>query len=85
MTQVSVTEFRNKLAEYLERAEKGEDIVIERHGKGRVRLSGFEPQKPRMTALEVFLAAPPLDEILLERDRTPYVPRPIFDTDESAS
>jgi antitoxin (DNA-binding transcriptional repressor) of toxin-antitoxin stability system len=29
MTQVSVTEFRNKLAEYLERAEKVEEIVFE--------------------------------------------------------
>jgi len=82
MTQVSVTEFRNKLAEYLERAEKGEDIVIERHGKGRVRLSGFEPQKPLMTALEVFLAAPKLedDELeLFERDKTPVGLRSVFD------
>jgi prevent-host-death family protein len=40
MTRYSIAEFKNKLSALLERAEKGEDIVITRHGKPVVKLLG---------------------------------------------
>lgn len=51
MTHYSIAEFKNKLSKLLERAEKGEDIVITRHGKPVVRISGFDtkPAPKRIT------------------------------------
>lgn len=38
MTRVATTEFREKLAYFLDLAARGEPIVIERHGKPSVQL-----------------------------------------------
>jgi antitoxin (DNA-binding transcriptional repressor) of toxin-antitoxin stability system len=41
MSQHSVAEARNKLTELIARAEKGEEIVITRHGKPVVKISAL--------------------------------------------
>ena len=41
--QHGVAEAKNKLSELIERAEHGEEIVITRHGKPVVKLSGMPP------------------------------------------
>jgi prevent-host-death family protein len=45
MTQYSIAEFKNKLSELVERAEKGEEIVITRHGKPVAKIGGFIPKQ----------------------------------------
>jgi prevent-host-death family protein len=49
--QYSIAEFRGKLSKLVKRAEKGEDIVITRHGKPVVKLGGFatKPAPKRIT------------------------------------
>jgi prevent-host-death family protein len=42
MSRHSVSEAKNKLTELIARAEKGEEIVITRHGKPVVKISTFE-------------------------------------------
>jgi prevent-host-death family protein len=48
MSSHSVAETRNQLSELIDRAERGEDIVITRHGNPVARLSGIAPKhKPK--------------------------------------
>jgi prevent-host-death family protein len=48
MSAHSVVETKNQLSELIERAEKGEDIVITRHGHPVARLSAITPKaKPK--------------------------------------
>ncbi|HEX7782848.1 MAG TPA: type II toxin-antitoxin system prevent-host-death family antitoxin [Sphingobium sp.] len=58
MRHVAVSEFKDKASELIAAAERGEEIVITRHGKPVVQLSsvsrqGFDPEK-RKRALEGF-------------------------------
>ena len=41
--QYSIAEFRGKLSKLVKRAEKGEEIVITRHGKPVVKIGGVAP------------------------------------------
>ncbi len=43
--EVSIFEARNKLSELVKRAEKGEEVVISRHGRAVVRLTALPPAK----------------------------------------
>jgi prevent-host-death family protein len=55
MTRYSIAEFKNKLSALVERAEKGEDIVITRHGKPVVKLLGMaaKPAPKRITEADI--------------------------------
>ena len=43
MSKHSVAEAKNKLPELIARAERGEEIIITRHGREVVRISALEP------------------------------------------
>jgi len=47
MTAYSVADAKNKLSELISRAEKGEDVIVTRHGQPVVRISALAP-KPRV-------------------------------------
>ena len=49
MTDYSVAEARNKLSELIDRALKGEDVVITRHGAPVVELRARAPHPKRIT------------------------------------
>jgi prevent-host-death family protein len=51
MSQHSIAETKDKLSELIGRAEKGEDIVITRHGKPVAKISGLDakPAPKRIT------------------------------------
>jgi prevent-host-death family protein len=46
MSEHSVAETKNKLSELIDRAEKGEDIVVTRHGTPVVRITPIVRTKP---------------------------------------
>jgi prevent-host-death family protein len=58
MRHVAVSEFKDKASELIAAAERGEDIVITRHGRPVVQLSSINPQgvdlEKRKRALEGF-------------------------------
>lgn len=58
--EVSVRELKNRLSEYLRRAQAGEEIVVTSRGKPVGRLLGprREPADPEAEALERLLAQP---------------------------
>jgi prevent-host-death family protein len=49
MSQHSIAEVKNKLSELVERAEKGEEIVITRHGRAVAALTPVAKQPRPMT------------------------------------
>jgi prevent-host-death family protein len=59
MSEHSVAETKNRLSELINRAEKGEDVVITRHGTPVVRITPiartkpFQPAPRRMTAKDL--------------------------------
>jgi prevent-host-death family protein len=55
MSQHSVAETKNQLSELIVRAEKGEEIVITRHGKPVVKLSPVaeKPAPKRITQADI--------------------------------
>jgi prevent-host-death family protein len=50
MSEVGAFEAKNKLSELLDRVEKGEEIVVTRHGKPVARLVPMSPGIDRMQA-----------------------------------
>jgi prevent-host-death family protein len=48
MTAYSVAEAKNKFSELIGRAEKGEEVVITRHGQPVIKLSAISPPPPRV-------------------------------------
>jgi prevent-host-death family protein len=50
MSQHSVAETKNRLSDLIDRAEKGEEIVITRHGKPVAKISGLKPLSRTLTA-----------------------------------
>ncbi len=58
---IGIAEAKARLSELIERAHKGEEIVIERHGKPVARLSPEAPAKRPMDieAMKQFLATMP--------------------------
>lgn len=53
MSQHSVVEAKNNLSELIERALKGESVVITRHGKAVVELKAVQPVGRRVTQADV--------------------------------
>jgi prevent-host-death family protein len=47
MTEVSVRELKSRLAEYIRRAEAGEDIAVTRRGKRVIKLSRDNSSRPQ--------------------------------------
>jgi antitoxin (DNA-binding transcriptional repressor) of toxin-antitoxin stability system len=45
-SEVGVRELHNRLSEYLERVEKGSEVVVTRRGKRIARLSALNPDGP---------------------------------------
>jgi prevent-host-death family protein len=45
-TEVGVRELHNRLSEYLEKVERGEDVVVTRRGKPIARLSKIDTPRP---------------------------------------
>ena len=78
MTEVGAFEAKNKLSALLERAEKGEEIVITRRGKPVAKIVPFESSPggdqarlaaDRIRALAKAMARGPYDWEALKRDR----------------
>jgi prevent-host-death family protein len=53
MSEHSVAETKNKLSELIDRAEKGEDVVITRHGQPVARITRICPKPRQMTAKDL--------------------------------
>lgn len=49
MTEHSVAEAKNKLSDLIARAEKGEEVVITRHGRPVARINAVEPPPQPIT------------------------------------
>ena len=45
MKTVPASDLRENIAEYLRRVERGQEIIIERHGKAIAKLSPLEPKR----------------------------------------
>lgn len=54
MTTMNIAEAKSKLSELVARAEAGEEVVIARNGKPRVRLQPVEPFTRRKPVLGVW-------------------------------
>jgi prevent-host-death family protein len=52
MSKHSVAEAKNKLTELIARAEKGEEIIITRHGQPVVKISGLAPLPKGLTTAD---------------------------------
>jgi prevent-host-death family protein len=53
MTDYSVAEAKARLSELIDRAEKGEGVVITRHGKPIVEIKPVAPQPKRVTQADL--------------------------------
>ena len=53
MTDYSVAEAKAKLSELIDRAEKGEGVVITRHGKPVVEIKAVQPAPRRVTQADL--------------------------------
>jgi antitoxin (DNA-binding transcriptional repressor) of toxin-antitoxin stability system len=65
MTAYSVAEAKNRLSELLDRAERGEDVVITRHGRPVVEMRAFARRGRPVTDLD-------LDWLAQQRPSVPY-------------
>ena len=78
MSQHSIAETKDKLSELIGRAEKGEDIVITRHGKPVAKISGFDakraPKRITKEAIE-WLDKHRVGSIVPEEDAGTFVSR----------
>jgi len=78
MMKISAKEARERFSEILDRAERGEEVVILRRGKPAVRLSRAQPGKhPRLPGLTEFRASIRVkgtltDALLKERKESRY-------------
>lgn len=77
MTEVTVREARAHLADLIQRAAAGEDIVLTRHGEPVAQLTGYRPQRlPSRKALRESLQAAGVpvmpSSVLSERDEARY-------------
>jgi len=53
MTAYSVADAKNKFSELIDRAQKGEDILITRHGQPAAKIQGIPAPGRRMTPADV--------------------------------
>lgn len=49
MSSHSIAEAKNRFSELIDRAEKGEEVVITRHGRPVAKVSGIKPAPKRIT------------------------------------
>ena len=78
MAQHSIAETKDKLSELIGRAEKGEDIVITRHGKPVAKISGFDAKPaPKLITKEAleWLDKHRVGSIVPEEDAGTFVSR----------
>ncbi len=70
MTTMNIAEAKSKLSELVARAEAGEEVVIARNGKPRVRLQPVEPAKkaPRILGTWEHLNINVPDSVFFEPD-----------------
>ena len=68
-SKVGVRELHDRLSEYLERVEKGGEVVVTRRGRPVARLSAVEPNDPLAELARRGLVRLP------ERPRSPRKPR----------
>ncbi len=47
-TTVNIFEAKTQLSKLVEKAERGEDVIIARAGKPVARLTGLKPEKPKI-------------------------------------
>ena len=67
MLNVNLADAKSRLSELVDRVEKGEEIVITRHGRPVARLSALErPKKPIPSIAEFRARMPKLKESLSE-------------------
>jgi prevent-host-death family protein len=67
MLNVNLADAKSRLSELVDRVEKGEEIVITRHGRPVARLSALErPKKPIPSMAEFRARMPKLKESLSE-------------------
>ena len=78
-TAHSVAEAANGLSELIDRAMKGEEIIITRHGQPVARISALQPQPPvprRITSEDIaWLDAHRVGGIMPEEDAGTFVSR----------
>jgi prevent-host-death family protein len=60
-TEVGVRELHNRLSEYLDRVEKGADVVVTRRGKPIARLSAVDRDDPLAELVRRGVVHPPLE------------------------
>lgn len=53
MSEYSVADTKNRLSELLARAEKGEEVVVTRHGKPVAKITPVRPEPKRMATTDV--------------------------------
>lgn len=78
MTTHSIADARNNLSELIGRAEKGEEIVITRHGQPVAKISSLPRPAPKATsdeALTWLLEHPPVGSVMPEEDAGTFVSR----------
>ncbi|HEX3673306.1 MAG TPA: type II toxin-antitoxin system prevent-host-death family antitoxin [Rhizomicrobium sp.] len=78
MSQHSVAETKNQLSDLIDRAEKGEEIIITRHGHPVARISGIEskPEPNRITQDDIdWLDAHRVGSVVPEEDAGALVSR----------
>jgi prevent-host-death family protein len=67
MLNVNLADAKSRLSELVDRVEKGEEIIITRHGRPVARLSALErPKKPIPSMAEFRARMPKLKESLSE-------------------
>ena len=49
MSEYSVADTKNRLSELLDRAERGEEVVVTRHGKPVAKITPIRPEPKRIT------------------------------------
>ena len=78
MSQHSVAETKNQLSDLIDRAEKGEEIIITRHGHPVARISALasKPEPKRITQEDIdWLNAHRVGTIIPEEDAGAFVSR----------
>lgn len=53
MSSHSIAETKNRLSQLVARAEKGEEVVITRHGRAVAKITGVQPKPHRITKEDV--------------------------------
>lgn len=76
MSKHSMAETKNKLTQLIARAEKGEEIIVTRHGRPVAKISGLDPAPKRITQEAVdWLAAHLVGEASSQEDAVTTVRR----------